>query len=147
MPSPSPSPSPAPSTANSPALQTASGQVLVGIPLELTVVGTYDAARAFIASLQGDKGRLFLIYGLNLVSQPEATGSGGRPDTVKGDVELSIQGYLLVLTPGPDDAVMSSGPTPSPAPSPAPSAGPTPSPAPLPSTERNPFAPIASPAP
>jgi len=142
-PSPSPSPSAAPSAANSPALQTASGQVLVGVPLEMTVVGTYDSARAFIASLQGVKGRLFLIYGLNLVSQPDATGSGGRPDTVKGDVELSIQGYLLVLTPGPDDAVVSSGPTPSP----APSAGPTPSPSPLPSTERNPFAPIASPAP
>jgi hypothetical protein len=135
------SPSAAPSTASGAAPQTASGQLLVGIPLEMIVVGKYDAAKAFIASLQGIDGRLFLIYGLNFVSQPDATSAGGRPDTVKGDVELSIQGYLIVLTQGPDDAVMSAVPTPSPTPSPAPSA------APLPSTERNPFAPIASPHP
>jgi Tfp pilus assembly protein PilO len=140
-PSPSASPSAAPSTGNGGASQTASGQVLVGLPLEITVVGNYGAARAFIASLQGVDGRLFLIYGLNLVSQPDSTGNGGRPTTVKGDVELSIQGYLLVLTPGPDDAVKTPGATPSPKPSPT--ASPTPSAPPLPSTERNPFAPIA----
>ncbi len=142
---PSPSPSAAPSTGSGPAVQKASGQVLVGLPLEITVVGKYDAARTFIASLQGIEGRLFLIYGLNLVSQPDTIGTGGRPDTVKGDVELKIQGYLIVLTPGPDDVVMSAGATPSPKPSTKPA--PTPSAAPLPSTERNPFAPIASPAP
>ena len=140
-PSPGASPSAAPSTGNGGALQTASGQVLVGLPLEITVLGNYGAARAFIASLQGIDGRLFLIYGLNLVSQPDTTSNGGRPDTVKGDVELSIQGYLIVLTPGPDDVVTSPGATPSPKPSPT--ASPTPSAPPLPSTERNPFAPVS----
>jgi len=98
----------------------------------MTVVGTYDAARAFIASLQGTEGRLFLVYTFNLAAQTDSPGGGGRPATVTGDVEMSLQGYLIVLTPNPSDAVTNEV-TPTP----------TPSPEPLPTTERNPFAPLA----
>lgn len=140
-PSPSPAPSAAPTAPST--VTTASGQTLVGVPLQMTVVGTYDAARGFVASLQGTEGRLFLVTGFTVVSQADASANAGRPATVKGDVEVTLQGFLVVLTAGPDDVVTSPGATPSP----TPSAGPTPSPSPLPSTERNPFAPIASPAP
>ena len=117
-PSPTPTPTPAASESGIPTLQTASGQALVGIPLEITVVGTYDAARAFIASLARCRRTAVPDLRLNLVSQPDATGAGGRPDTVKGDVELTIQGYLLVLTPGPDDSVLTATATPTPTPTP-----------------------------
>jgi len=133
-PSPSPSPSPAAEAPATPtnAVTTATGQILVGIPLQMTVVGTYDAARAFIASLQGTEGRLFLVYTFNLAAQSDSPAGGGRPATVTGDVEMSLQGYLVVLTPNPSDAVPTEV-TPTP----------TPSPEPLPSTERNPFVPLA----
>ena len=131
-PTPSPSPAAEAPASNVTAVTTASGQVLVGIPLEITVLGKYDAARAFIASLQVTEGRLFLVSGLGVVSQLESPGSGARPETASGDVELTIAGYLLVLTPGPDDVTNPSD---------------VPSPAPLPSTERNPFAPVVSSAP
>jgi hypothetical protein len=112
------------------AVTTASGQALVGIPLQVTLVGTYDAARAFIASMQDMDGRLYVVSGLGVVSQIETAGSGGRPDTVPGDVEVAIQGYLLVLTSGSDatggedEAEETELP-------------------PLPSTERNPFVPVS----
>lgn len=133
-PTPAPTPSPA-ADAAAPAqssVTTLAGQVLVGIPLKISVVGTYDAARAFIASLQTTEGRLFLVSGLGLVTQLDSPASSGRPATVKGDVEVSIQGVLLSLTPSSDSSSDSTGAT----------ASPSPSPTPLPSTERNPFAPV-----
>lgn len=133
-PSPSPSPSPTATDATNAAatLATEPGQVLVGIPLDVTIVGTYDAARAFIASMQRTDGRLFLVYAFNLVTQPDAPASNGRPATVSGDVELFLQGNLVVLTaPTSTDT----GPVVVPV-SPA-----------LPSTERNPFTPIVQAAP
>ena len=133
-PSPSPSKSPTATDATNAAatLATESGQVLVGIPLDVTIVGTYDAARAFIASMQGTDGRLFLVYAFNLVTQPDAPASNGRPATVSGDVELFLQGNLVVLTaPTSTDT----GPVVVPV-SPA-----------LPSTERNPFTPVVQAAP
>jgi len=120
------------------AVTTTSGQILVGIPLDMTVVGTYQAARDFLASLQVTEGRLFLVSALNVIAQTESPAGGGRPETVTGDVELSIQGFLLVLTPGAEDVTVAD-PTATPTP--------TPSPEPLPSTERNPFPPVAPAAP
>ena len=129
---PTPAPTPSPAATAPSSGSTLSGQVLVGIPLDIKVVGTYDAARAFIASLQTTKGRLFLISGLGSVTQLDNPAANGRPATVKGDVEVSIQGMLLTLTPLNAQSSDSTGAT----------ASPTPSPSPLPSTERNPFAPV-----
>lgn len=130
-PSPSPSPSPAPAETGDavpPAtVTTTSGQMLVAIPMKITVMGTYEGARAFLASLQDPTGRLFLISGVGLVNQLEASATSGRPATSRGDVEVSINGMLLVLTPAagllvePEDDVELP---------------------PLPYTERNPFAPV-----
>lgn len=128
-----PSPSPSPSLAeNSDAVPpatvtTTSGQLLVAVPMEIIVMGTYEGARAFVASLQDPTGRLFLVSGVGLVNQLEASATSGRPATSRGDVEVSIKGMLLVLTPGeglvvePEDDVELP---------------------PLPYTERNPFAPV-----
>lgn len=127
-PSPSPSPSPeAPTTAATPAT-TVDGQVLIGLPLSISVVGTYDAVRSFIASLQTKDGRLFLVSSLGLISQLDNPASLGRPETVKGDVEAAIQGFLFALPQVATDSK---------------DAGGVPTPLPLPTTERNPFAPLA----
>ena len=131
---PTPTPSPAPGAA---ATAPSSGgaladQTFVGIPLEITVVGTYDAARAFIASLQTTDGRLFLVSDLGLVTQLDSPAASGRPKTAKGDVEVTVKGLLLALTPSSANSSGSASAT----------ASPTPSPAPLPSTQRNPFAPV-----
>ena len=126
--SPSPSPAAQEPTAQAPATPTTAERRLVGIPVDMTVIGSYDSARAFIASLQATEGRLYLVSGLGLVSQIDAPGSGGRPDTSMGDVEVAIQGYLLVLTPAGANASEE---------------GPAPTLPPLPSSERNPFAPVS----
>lgn len=109
---------------------TASGPMLVGIPLEITLVGTYNSARAFIASLQTTEGRLFLVNGLGVVTQTDGPASSGRPATVKGDVEFTIQGMLFVITPSSDVVEDSDGED-----------GEVVPPL-LPTTERNPFAPV-----
>lgn len=129
---PSATPEPDAAASSTAAVTTSSGQTLVGIPLQMSVIGTYSAARAFIASLQGTEGRLYLVYGLNITTQPDSPTSGGRPATVLGDVEVAVQGYLLVLTADASDTTTTEV---------------TPSPEPLPSTERNPFAPLAPTAP
>ena len=129
---PAPSPAAEDPAPAAPAQTTVSGQVFVGIPLEIKVVGTYSAVRAFIASLQTTEGRLFLISGLGAITQLDSPASGGRPETVRGDVEMAVQGLLLALTPATTDSV---------------DEGEAPTPSPLPSTERNPFAPVVSAAP
>lgn len=132
--SPSPSPDPTEPGSDAPAVPIAAGQALVGIPLEITVLGTYASARSFIASLQTVDGRLFVVSGLGLVTQLDMPASAGRSATAAGDVEFSISGFLIVLTAettapsDPEDEVI------------------TPELPPLPSTERNPFAPVSTPA-
>lgn len=126
-----PTPTPEAVAAPAPAAPTtSSGEVLVGIPMEIAIVGSYGAVKAFIASLQTTEGRLFVISGLGLVSQLDSPASAGRPETVKGDVEVAVQGLLLALTPSTADAADTSD------------ASPAPSPSPLPTTERNPFVPV-----
>ncbi|WP_062386886.1 hypothetical protein [Demequina iriomotensis] len=109
------------------AVTTASGQTLVGLPQNITIVGTYDAAREFIASMQKVKGRLFLIDSVALLSQSDTPGGSGRPATVEGDVEVNIGGSLLVLTAA--DAAVADDEAPVEL-------------APLPKTSRNPFVPV-----
>lgn len=115
-----------------PVAPTIAGQLLVGVPLEVTVVGPYGGVRAFIASLQKPEGRLFLVSGLGLLTQLDSPAGGGRPETVSGDVQVTVQGQLLVLTKATTDP---------------PDVGEVPAPLPLPTTERNPFAPVVSAAP
>lgn len=104
---------------------------LVAIPVAVTVLGTYPNVMAFLDAVQVQIPRLFLVVGLSVLSQGESDGTGGRPATAPGDVEMTIEGLLYQY---PAEAT---GPVA------VPEGGEEPTePAPLPSSDRNPFASI-----
>lgn len=70
----------------------------VAVPVEVIVVSNMPSAITFLNSLQAASQRLFLVTALNGTGQGEQEASGGRPATAEGDVELSITGYIYVLT-------------------------------------------------
>ncbi len=67
------------------------------VPLVLTVVGTYDNVALFLDDVQNRTARLFLVASIAGTSQAESEGSGGRPATAVGDLELTITGFTYVL--------------------------------------------------
>ncbi|KGM14267.1 type 4a pilus biogenesis protein PilO [Cellulomonas bogoriensis] len=77
-------------------------QGFVAIPVQITVVGTYDDTVSFVDSVQEGLTRLFVVTGLTVTGQEEAEASGGRPATEHGDAETIIDGFVYVLqsTPG-----------------------------------------------
>lgn len=103
------------------------GPVLVSVPVTMNVVGTYDAAATFLASVQEGAQRLFLVTSTSFVRLDEADATGGRPAVADGDVELTVTGQMYVL---PQDAAA------------VPVPEETTEPEPLPSSSRNPFAPV-----
>lgn len=98
------------------------------IPLSVTVLGTYDQTVSFLDALQQQMPRLFVIQGLNLVSQKEGGAQGGLPATHEGDLQTTVNGVLLTLV----DSGSSAEPTPTPTPT-----------LPTPSDQKNPFVPVA----
>lgn len=103
---------------------------VVRIPVSMTVVGTYAAAKAFLDGLQVGTSRLYLVTSLNTTTQAAAPASSGRPATSPGDVEMTIDGSLYALPELATSAAPGSG-------------TPAPTPPPLPASARNPFAPVA----
>ncbi len=100
---------------------------LVGIPLSVTVLGTYANSMSFLDKVQNQIGRLMLVSSISTTSQTDTPASGGKPATAKGDLELSLDGFVMVLPPAgtapvPDDT----GDTVEE----------------MPSSERNPFVPV-----
>ncbi|MCB2175880.1 MAG: hypothetical protein KQH57_08730 [Actinomycetales bacterium] len=113
---------------------------LVGVPLSITVLGEYSKAMAFLSTLQTGVDRLFVLGSLSSTAQTETPESPGRPATAAGDVQLGIDGYVLVLPPSATDTAAGS------AADAAAGDGTTsdaqPEATPLPSSQRNPFAPL-----
>lgn len=70
---------------------------MVAVPVQVTVLGSYDAARTFVAELQTGIDRLFVVTTFDVTGQDEAEASGGRPATQEGDAELVVHGYIYVL--------------------------------------------------
>ncbi len=89
------------------------------IPITLTSVGSYDSSVAFLRAVQTQASRLYLVSSINALTQDDEGASGGRPATVKGDIELTMTGYAYVLLdsaatvedPAADDAVTLPTPT------------------------------------
>lgn len=77
---------------------TAAFEGFYAMPLTVSVVGTFPSALSFLGSLQASDGRLFLVTSLVGSGQGDAEASGGRPATKEGDIELTVGGYLYVLT-------------------------------------------------
>ncbi|MCG7285950.1 type 4a pilus biogenesis protein PilO [Cellulomonas sp. ACRRI] len=86
-----------PSTAAA-APATAAFDGFYAMPMTVTVVGTFPSALSFLDSVQAPDGRLLLVTSLVGTGQGDAEASGGRPATQEGDIELTIGGYLYVLT-------------------------------------------------
>lgn len=70
----------------------------VAIPLGFSVVGPYENVVAFLEQMQTGTQRLFLVTGFQGDAQEDVQGSGGRPTTAVGDIELYVGGLAYVLT-------------------------------------------------
>jgi hypothetical protein len=96
-----PSPEATAGTEAAPATAPAATAALEGfyaMPVSMTVVGSFPAALSFLTAAQSSDGRLLLVTSLVGAGQGEAEATGGRPATHEGDIELTISGYLYVLT-------------------------------------------------
>lgn len=72
------------------------------IPIEVRLVGGYDATLAFIEQVQTINPRLLLVTSLALTGQTEASpAEGGRPALKVGDPETVLQAYAYVLAETP----------------------------------------------
>ncbi|WP_169165403.1 hypothetical protein [Cellulomonas taurus] len=70
----------------------------VAVPVEITLLGGFPNSLLFLADLQADDQRLFLVTDTHGEGQDAADASDGRPATQPGDVELKISGNLYVLS-------------------------------------------------
>lgn len=86
-------PAPAPVAAGSTAMEG-----LFALPLEVVVVGGYDATVAFIESLQDLDDQILVVSKAQLTAQPDNPATETRPATAAGDVEtrLTLQSFVLV---------------------------------------------------
>jgi len=73
----------------------------VAVPLDVTVLGPTPAVVDYLDRLQRGEPRPFLVTELRGTGQAESGASGGRPTTADGDLELTISGYVYVLTGAP----------------------------------------------
>lgn len=103
---------------------------LVSVPLTITVVGGYEATLAFLDDLQNAMPRLVLVADVTGTSQEETAASGGKPETARGDQELTLSAFAYVL---PDPAVAP----------PATDGATAPAPLPAPVPGKNPLVPAA----
>ncbi|MBX9245863.1 type 4a pilus biogenesis protein PilO [Actinotalea ferrariae] len=67
------------------------------MPIDVSVMGTYDAALAFVDRLQALDSRLLLVSDVQMTSQKEEAASETRPATSAGDVEMHVTLYAFVL--------------------------------------------------
>ena len=74
-------------------------QGLVAVPIEITVLGTWDNTVGFMARVQEQLQRLLLVTDFTLTAQKVSSPSGGRPATVAGDAEFRIKGFVYVQQP------------------------------------------------
>ncbi|WP_149204839.1 hypothetical protein [Actinotalea subterranea] len=114
-------------TATAPAAPTSR---LVSVPVSIQVMGTYANTTAFLETVQTGNQRLYLVSAINATTLDDAEASGGKPASARGDLDLTIDGFIYVLPEDPTAVV-------------APTDEPTePTETPLPSSDRNPFAPV-----
>lgn len=72
---------------------------LYTVPVQITVMGSYDDVRDFLTDLQTGIDRTFYIPSLAIVAQEEDT--SGVPPTEVGDIQLTVSGLAFVLDTSP----------------------------------------------
>lgn len=70
---------------------------MVAVPVQVTVLGGYDAVTDFVRRVQGEIPRLYVVTTFEITGQEEQEASNGRPATQEGDAEMIINGYVYVL--------------------------------------------------
>lgn len=103
---------------------------LFAVPVQLHVLGTYDATLAFLDQLQNGSHRLLVVNQLQLTSVRETrAAAGGMPALAPGDLDTTIDLYAYVLQDGATAPAAGAATDPA-----APAA-----PLPVPATQPNPF--------
>lgn len=72
---------------------------MVGMSVQLQVVGTPANVAAFVEQVQTAVERLYLVTAFTGVGLAAEEASGGRPVINEGDLELQLTGYLYGLAP------------------------------------------------
>lgn len=86
---------PAPAATAAPA----AADLLVSVPVSVTIVGDFYESELFLKALQAEMPRAFLVQSLTVQAEKEGDASGGKPATVNGDVTMTITGSVFVLKP------------------------------------------------
>lgn len=84
-------------TAPAPAAGTTPPVGMVDVPVTLTAVGSYANVMSWIQAIQEQTSRLLLVTTVTGTAQDDQAAGGGKPQTVKGDIEVTVTGYLYVL--------------------------------------------------
>lgn len=69
----------------------------VAVPVDITLLGDVYNVTRMLAALQADNQRLFLVTTFTGKGTGEKEAGEGRPATTKGQLELTVSGYLYVL--------------------------------------------------
>ncbi|MCC2308413.1 hypothetical protein [Cellulomonas chengniuliangii] len=69
----------------------------VAVPVDITLLGNVFNVTRMLAALQGGDQRLFMVTSFTGKGTDEEEAGEGRPATAKGDLELTVSGYLYVL--------------------------------------------------
>lgn len=76
------------------------GDLLVSIPVNLVVVGTFAGSEQFLKTLQTEMARALLVSGLTVTAETAAAeATGGKPAVEVGDVTMTLTGSVFVLRP------------------------------------------------
>lgn len=88
----------------------------VAVPVDITLLGHVGNVTSALASLQSSTSRLFLVTAMTGKGTDAKEASEGKPATAKGDLELTISGYIYVLqdttASAPSDTPTTPGPLP-----------------------------------
>lgn len=92
-----PDPAAAGSDASDPAAGTGVNPGLSELPVSVDVVGSFEAAEAFLDGLQTDIARRYLVDGLTVVAEKPSAAAAGKPAVGNGDVTFTVTGRVFVL--------------------------------------------------
>lgn len=69
----------------------------VAVPVDITLLGSVETVTTALAQLQTGSTRLFLVTAITGAGTDAKEASEGKPATNKGDIEMTISGYVYVV--------------------------------------------------
>lgn len=68
----------------------------MAISVTIEMVGPYQNTLDMLSELQADDSRLLLVTAIDAAGTKESPATGGRPATARGDLNITVTGYILV---------------------------------------------------